>query len=192
MFITRAKCGMVIEQLLSTFSVIFQAPSSGWNGFMTMGSGGFESSRWTKQGVGGKCCLLIRQMRQADWAAAEHLLSPFSSPFFGVKLLHDYGFRRLYHHPSPSDRSHGRSCCRSSSVAATVGAPHCKDNIPKFRNKYSQKRNIGVSVPIFAFMCLWAIYIFPGSVCLLCWRKYVDPSWDYINRSQTHECGNWG
>jgi hypothetical protein len=32
-------------------------------------------------------------MRQVDWAAAEHLLSPFSSPFFGVKLPHDYGFR---------------------------------------------------------------------------------------------------
>jgi hypothetical protein len=29
-------------------------------------------------------------------------------------------------------------------------------------------------------------------VCLFCWRKYVDRSWDYINRSQTHECGNWG
>jgi hypothetical protein len=21
--------------------------------------------------------------------------------------------------------------------------------------------------------------------------QYVDRSWDYINRSQTHECGNW-
>jgi hypothetical protein len=21
--------------------------------------------------------------------------------------------------------------------------------------------------------------------------KYVDRSWEYINRSQTHECGNW-
>ncbi len=42
------------------------------------------------------------------------------------------------------------------------------------------------------FMRLWVIYIFPRSVCLFCWRKYVDRSWDYINRSQTHECGNWG
>ena len=36
------------------------------------------------------------------------------------------------------------------------------------------------------------LYIFPRSVCLFCLRKYVDQSWDYINRSQTHECGNWG
>ncbi len=70
---------------------------------------------------------------------------------------------------------------------------HCKDKIPKFRNKYSQKRSTGVSVPISKFMCLWVIYIFPGSVCLFCWRKFVDrSSWDYINPSQTHECGNWG
>ncbi len=41
-------------------------------------------------------------------------------------------------------------------------------------------------------MRLWLIYIFPQSVCLFCWRKYVDRSWDYINLSQTHECGNWG
>ncbi len=69
---------------------------------------------------------------------------------------------------------------------------HCKDKIPKFWNKYSQRRNIGVSVPISTIMRLWVICIFPQSVCLFCWRKYVDRLWDYINRSQTHECGNWG
>ncbi len=32
----------------------------------------------------------------------------------------------------------------------------------------------------------------PRLVCLVCWRKNVDRSWEYINRSQAHECGNWG
>jgi hypothetical protein len=40
-------------------------------------------------------------------------------------------------------------------------------------------------------MCLWAIYIFPRSLCLFCCLKYVDRSWEYINRSQTHECESW-
>ena len=63
--------------------------------------------------------------------------------------------------------------------------------MPKIWNKYSQKRNIGAPVLISTFMCLWANYIFPRWVCLICWRKYVDRSWEYINRSQTHEFVNW-
>ncbi len=57
--------------------------------------------------------------------------------------------------------------------------------IPKIRNKYSQKRNCAATVPISTFMCLRAIYIFPGSVCLFCCRKYVDRSWG-IYKSLTH------
>ena len=78
--------------------------------------------------------------------------------------------------------------------AAVPSRPlHCKEPIPKIWNKYSQKRNYAVTVPIFTFMCLWAINILPPSICLFCCRKYVDWSWEYtsINRSQIHECGNW-
>ncbi len=64
---------------------------------------------------------------------------------------------------------------------------HCKELITKIQNKCSQKRNCASKVPISLFMCLWAIYIFPRSICLFCHRKYVDRSWEYVNRSQTHE-----
>ncbi len=61
----------------------------------------------------------------------------------------------------------------------------------KFRYKYSQKRNYVATVPISTIMCLWAIYTFPRSICLFRCKKYVDRTWECINRSQTHECVNW-
>ncbi len=45
--------------------------------------------------------------------------------------------------------------------------------------------------PISTFMCFWAIYIFPRSVYIFPPTDQADPSWKYIIRSQTHECGNW-
>ncbi len=47
------------------------------------------------------------------------------------------------------------------------------------------------SDPISTFTCLWAIYIFPGSVRIFPPAEKADPSWKYIIRSQTHQCGNW-
>ncbi len=67
---------------------------------------------------------------------------------------------------------------------------HCKVPMPKIGNNCSQKRNCAATVPISTFMCLWAIYIFPQSICLFCRRKYVDRSWKYItNKHMNVEIG---
>ncbi len=56
---------------------------------------------------------------------------------------------------------------------------------------YSFSGNSAASAPISTLMCLWAIYIFPGSVYIFPPAEQANPSWEHIIRSQTHECGNW-
>jgi hypothetical protein len=117
----------------------------------------------------------------------------FFSSKFGIvcSFLWTFGnkYNRKYHVDFLHKSKYWVSCWIFNIDGSRI---HCKDKIPKFRKKYSQKRNIGASVQISTFICLWVIYIFPRSVCLFCWRKYVDRSWDCINRLQTHEYGNWG
>ncbi len=67
---------------------------------------------------------------------------------------------------------------------------HCKEPIPKIWNKYSQKWNCAATVPISTFMCLWAIYTFPGSICLFCRSKYVDIGTETAQFPEK-ECINW-
>ncbi len=47
--------------------------------------------------------------------------------------------------------------------------------VPKIWNKHSQKRNCAAPGRIPTFLFMWAIYIFPWSVCLFCCRKIGGP-----------------
>jgi hypothetical protein len=54
------------------------------------------------------------------------------------------------------------------------------------------KQNDNVLSPSsYTHISVRALYISRISLPILLPGKYVDRSWEYINRSQTHECGNW-
>ncbi len=65
-----------------------------------------------------------------------------------------------------------------------------RTNIENSRQIFPEKELRGHN-PNFHIYVSVGIYIFSPSICLSCCRKYVDRSREYLNRSQTHECGNW-
>jgi hypothetical protein len=62
-----------------------------------------------------------------------------------------------------------------------------------FRNKYSQKRKLRAAiVPFPKLICVCERFIYSHDRSAYSAAvNYVDRSWEYKNRSQTHECGNW-
>ncbi len=67
-----------------------------------------------------------------------------------------------------------RSGAAIQTVDTDTGHLHCKEPIPKIRNKYAQKRNCA---NLHIHVSVSNLYtVFPRSLCLFCSRKYVaDP-----------------
>jgi hypothetical protein len=79
--------------------------------------------------------------------------------------------------------------CVSDPDGIRIHSGQCTATAIPFIHSFSG--NCLASAPVSTFMCLWAIYIFPGSVHIFPPAEKADPSWKYIIRSQTHEWRNW-
>jgi hypothetical protein len=67
----------------------------------------------------------------------------------------------------------------------------CRHTVLKIWFIYSQKWNCAVLFPIPTFMYLWAIYIFPGSVCLFGCSRIGRPILGIYKLLTDNECGNF-
>jgi hypothetical protein len=64
-------------------------------------------------------------------------------------------------------------------------------NIENSKQKFPVKELRGLRSKFHIHLSVSDLYIHRISLPILAAGKYLDQFWEYINRSQTHECGNW-
>ncbi len=67
-----------------------------------------------------------------------------------------------------------------------------RQNAENLKQIFPEKEYRGLSPNFYIHVSVSELYIPTMGLSLFCWRKYVDLSGEFINRSKTHECGNWG
>ncbi len=101
-------------------------------------------------------------MRQVDWAAAEHLVSPFSSPFFWVKWLYDYGFRVPVRDTNRGNVPRGRHGRRANQSATPLPLPNqsfCGVPFQFLSKKQAQALTSNENL-LKGVLCTQSIYVF--------------------------------
>jgi hypothetical protein len=84
--------------------------------------------------------------------------------------------------------------CRTSLFRNNISAPHAlqRQNTKLSKQIFPEKEYRGLSPNFHIHTSVSVLYIPTIGLPILLEEICIDRSWDYINRSQTHECGNWG
>jgi hypothetical protein len=67
-----------------------------------------------------------------------------------------------------------------------------RQNAENLKQIFPEKEYGGLSHNFHIHVSVSELYISMMGLPFLLEEFYVDRSWEYINRSQTPECGNWG
>ncbi len=119
----------------------------------------------------------------------------FFMPFIPISLSQEY-FKRIGNPPYMGGFC-DLSCKYIIPTLQMKGWWECNINIwfpfmySQKWNCYFQNRIIMICLPIPSFIYCERYIYFQNWSAYSAAGKYVDRSWEYINRSQTHECGNW-